>query len=97
MFVSSCCKGKATNLERLSYDDQWLIGDERLCRRHWNYQDCDQCPAQGNEVIAGWFGAVVQNVVGMTHKLFDGARESADSAESVDVNVCYVMTYIGFL
>ena len=57
--VPGCCKANATGLERLSCDNEWLIGDVCLSSECWVCKECDLRPVQDMEVVIDWFSAVM--------------------------------------
>lgn len=48
-------------------------------------------------MVVDWFGAVIWSVARMSNSPIGGASESTCLAESVDEEVCYARTPIGFL
>lgn len=91
-----CSKNDATDSELLCFDDWWLMGERRLSSGYRNCEECDQCSILGNEVATGWFGSTVQSIIGMSHSLIGGAKESACPAKSVDKEVCCAWHISGF-
>ena len=77
-------KGNATSLERLSYDNWWLIDDTCLSSGCRICEEYDLCPVQDIEVVVDWFGAVMWCVIRMSNSPNGGASEFACRAESVD-------------
>ena len=67
--VHRCCKGNATGLDHLSYDNEWLIGDVCLSSECWSFEECDLCNIQDIEVVIDWFSAVVWVAIKMSHSL----------------------------
>ena len=57
--VPRCCKGDATGLEHLSYENERLIGDVCLSNGCWICKEFDMCPVQDFEVVIDWFSIVM--------------------------------------
>lgn len=97
----SCCavffvKCDATGPERLSCNDQWLIGDWTPAKGYGNCGECGQCPIQDNEIV-DWFGAVLWGVIRMSSSRIGSSSKSTCPPESVDEVVYCTVMPIGFL
>ena len=57
--VLRCCKGNATGLERLSCENERLIGDVCVSSGCWICKESDRCPVQDIEVVIYWFSSVI--------------------------------------
>ena len=88
-----CCKGNATGLERLSYENELLISDVCLSSGCWTCKECDLCPIQDIEVVIDWFSAVMWGAIKMTNSPVGGAIEFSCPPESVDQGMCHARTF----
>ena len=82
--VFTCCKGNAISLERLSCNNEWLIGDVCLSSEYRSCEECDLCPVQDIEVVIDWFSAVIWGAIKMSNSPINGASEFSCPPESVD-------------
>ena len=73
--VHRCCKDDATDLERLSCENEWLIDDVCLQSGRWICKEYDLCPVQYIEVVIDWFSVVMWGAIKMTNSPIGGASE----------------------
>ena len=65
--MPECCKGNATSLERLSCENELLIGDICLLSEYWICKECDLCPVRDIEVAIDWFRAVMWGAIKLSN------------------------------
>ena len=82
--VPGCCKRNATGLERLSRDDEWLVGDVCLLSGCRSCEECDLCAVQGIDVAIDRFSVVLWRAIKVSNSPIGGASEFSCPQESVD-------------
>lgn len=63
--VPRCCKVDGIGPERLSCDNDWLIGDVCVSSEYWSCEKCDLCPVQDIEVAIERFSAMMWGTMRM--------------------------------
>ena len=91
--VPRCCKDNATGLQRLSCENERLIGDVCLSSGCWICKESDMCPFQGIEVVIDWFSAVMWGAIKMNNSPVGAASEFPCPPESVDRGMCRAQTF----
>ena len=91
-----CYTGNATSPERISWDNQWLSGNDRTSSGYWICDECALRPVLDIEVFVEWCNGVVCGAIRMSNSPIGDARESTSPAESVDKVVLCAGRFIGF-
>ena len=82
--MPGCCKGNATGLEHLSYENELLISGVCLSSGCLICKASDMNPVQDIQVAIGWFSAVMWGANKMTNSPVGGASEHSCAPKSVD-------------
>ena len=68
--VPGWCKGNTTSMERISCDNEGLIGDVCLSSECRICEECDLCPVQDIEVAIDWFSAMMWGAIKMSNSIY---------------------------
>ena len=86
--VTGCCKDNATDLKRLSCDDEWLVGDVCLSNECQSYEKYNLCLVQHIKVVIDWFSTVLWGAIKVSNSPTGGANDLSCPPESRDEEVC---------